>query len=307
MALDRRSVLKGAFAAGAAGAVGMTGAGPARASERAEAPPDAVGLLYDSTKCIGCKTCVVACQDANGLPRDTRQDPLHDAPIDLNDRAKTVIKLFRDDDDGRVAFFKAQCMHCIDPGCVNACMLGALQKREHGIVTWDPNRCIGCRYCQIACSFNVPKFQWESAAPKIIKCEMCNHRLAEGLEPACTTVCPASAVIFGKRADLLAEAKQRIADHPGRYQDHVYGETEGGGTQCLVLAPSNVDYTELGLPDLGDQPTAHLSRTVQHTVYKGFIAPVALYGLLGFVLWKNRRQEALGDGQGEGQSEEERS
>ena len=288
-ALDRRSVLKGAFAAGAASVAGAPGA---RASETPTAPEDAVGLLYDATKCIGCKTCVVACKEANGLEPDTRLDPLHDAPLSLNDRTKTVIKLFKAD-DGRTSYFKAHCMHCIDPGCVNACMLGAFKKREFGIITWDPDRCIGCRYCQIACPFGVPAFEWDDATPRIVKCEMCNHRLAEGKEPGCTEVCPTNAVIFGRRDELLAEAKRRIAESPGRYQDHVYGETEGGGTQCLYLAPSNVEYPELGLPDLDETPTAERARTVQHTVYKGFIAPAALYGLLGLVIWRNRRKEAV--------------
>ena len=286
VSIDRRSVLKGLAGAGAASVVG---ASPVRASEPAKAPEDAVGLLYDSTKCIGCQTCVVACHEANGLPPDDRIDPKYDRPMDLNDRTKTIIKLF-EGEDGRRAFFKAHCMHCVDPGCVNACMLGAFKKREFGVVTWDPGRCIGCRYCEIACPFNVPKMEWFDATPKMVKCEMCDHRLVEGLEPACTDVCPTGAVIFGRRDELLAEAKQRIEEHPDRYQDHVYGETEGGGTQCLYLAPSNVNFTEFGLPDLGDEPTAKLARTVQHTVYKGFVAPIALYGVLGFVLWKNRRQ-----------------
>lgn len=305
MALDRRSVLKGALAAGAA----SVGGSPTRAAEPATAPADAVGLLYDSTKCIGCQTCVVACNEANDLPPDTRVDSIYDRPLDLNDRTKTVIKLFKDD-DGRRAFFKAHCMHCVDPGCVSACMLGAYQKREYGIVTWEPDRCIGCRYCEIACPFNVPKMEWDDATPRMVKCEMCNHRLAEGLEPACSDVCPTGAVIFGEREELLAGAKQRIEDHPDRYQHHVYGETEGGGTQCLYLAPSHVDFPEFGLPELGDEPVPGLARTVQHTVYKGFIAPVALYGVLGFVLWKNRRQIAVeheAAAPDEGGSEEERS
>lgn len=285
--IDRRSVLK--IVAGA-GAASVASALPAPAAEPAQAPEDAVGLLYDATKCIGCKTCVVACQDANGLPRDTRLNPLYDAPTDLNDRAKTVIKLFRDDDDGRRSFFKAHCMQCIDPGCVSACMLGAFQKREYGIVTWDPDRCIGCRYCQVACPYNVPKFEWNDATPRIVKCELCNHRLAEGKEPACTEVCPTKAVIFGRRSELLAEAKRRIAESPGRYQSTVFGETEGGGTQSLYLAPANVSFQEMGLPDLGDEPTPELARTVQHGIYKGFVAPVALYGLVGLAVWRNRRK-----------------
>jgi Fe-S-cluster-containing dehydrogenase component len=293
--IDRRSVLK--IVAGA-GAATVASALPARASAPAQAPEDALGLLYDATLCIGCKTCVVACQEANGLLPDDRLDPRYNMPTDLNDRAKTVIKLFVAG-DGRMSYYKAQCMQCIDPACVSACMLGAFQKREFGIITWDPDRCIGCRYCQVACPYNVPKFEWASAAPRIVKCELCNHRLAEGKEPACTAVCPVKAVIFGKRAELLAEAKRRIAANPDRYQPTVFGETEGGGTQTLVLAPANVSYQELGLPDLGDEPTPQLARTVQHGIYKGFVAPVALYGLLSLVMWRNRRKA------GEGEAEEE--
>lgn len=295
--VDRRVLLKGALAAAGA-AVGSTS--PAHGRELPEPPPDAVGLLYDATKCIGCKTCVVACHEANGLLPDNRERPLYDAPMDLNDRTKTIIKLFKDD-DGRRSYFKAHCMHCVDPGCASACMLGAFKKREHGIVTWDPSRCIGCRYCEVACPFNVPKFEWDDPAPKIVKCELCNHLLAEGKIPACADVCPTAAVIFGRREELLADAKQRIAENPGRYQPTVYGEREGGGTQCLYLAPSNVTFTELGLPDLDDKPVPALARNVQHTVYKGFIAPAALYGILGLVMWRNRRKA---DGEAAGHGEE---
>ena len=209
------------------------------------APADAVGLLYDTTRCIGCKTCVVACKEANDLPADNRQNPLHDAPTALNDRTKNIIKLYKGE-DGRSSYFKQQCMHCVDPACVGACMIGALQKREHGIVTWDSNRCIGCRYCQVACPFNIPKFEWESRTPRIIKCELCNHRLAEGKEPACTEVCPREAVVYGTREELLAEAHRRIEENPGRYVEKVYGETDGGGTQCLVL--SHVEFGEARAP-----------------------------------------------------------
>ena len=168
-------------------------------------------------------------------------------------------------------------------------MIGALQKREFGIVTWEANRCIGCRYCQIACPFEIPKFEWESRAPRIIKCELCNHRLAEGKEPACCEVCPREAVIYGKYPDLLAEAKRRLADHPGRYVDHIYGEHDGGGTQVLYL--SHLPFEKLGLPALGDESVPKLNRTIQHGIYRGFIAPAVLYALLGGVALRNRRSK----------------
>jgi Fe-S-cluster-containing dehydrogenase component len=286
MAITRRAALCGLLTAGA------TAAGVTRSSAATLAlpPADAVGLLYDTTLCIGCKACVVACQDANGLPRDpTGIDARYDAPVDLNDRAKNVIKLYHD--GNRRSFVKVQCMHCVDPACVAACMLGALKKREFGIVSYDVNYCVGCRYCEVACPYGVPKFQWASATPRIVKCELCNHRLAKGQEPACTEVCPRKAVIFGKRADLLQEAKRRLAESPDRYVPKIYGETDGGGTQVLYL--SHVPFDALGFPSLGDAPAADLARSVQHGVYKGFIAPLALYGVLGLIAYRNRATQTV--------------
>ncbi len=282
MAITRRAALKGMLVGGAA----VAGVTPAAAAERATAPADAVGLLYDSTLCIGCKTCVVACQDANGLPRDpTGLGPRYDAPVDLSQRAKTVIKLYRQGEQH--AFIKAQCMHCVDPACTTACMLGALKKREFGIVTYDPDLCVGCRYCEVACPYGVPKFEWAKAAPKVVKCELCKERLRQGLEPACTAVCPRQAVIFGKREDLLREAKRRLAAEPDRYVQKVFGETDGGGTQVLYI--SQVPFEELGLPALADRPAPELARSIQHGVYRGFVAPLALYGVLAAVMLRNRR------------------
>jgi Fe-S-cluster-containing dehydrogenase component len=286
MALDRRTLLRGLVTAGAAAAGG--GAGVAQAAVRAAPPPDAVGLLYDSTLCIGCKACVEACREANGLEPDVAyiQGVAYQAPVDLSARAKNVIKLYREGETS--AFMKAQCMHCVDPACTGACMLGALKKREKGIVSYDASLCIGCRYCQMACPFGVPKFEWAKVAPKIVKCELCRHRLAEGKLPACVEVCPRGAVIYGTRADLLAEAKRRLAAHPDRYVPKVYGEHDGGGTQCLYLAA--VPFEKLGLPDLGTEPVPSVARTVQHGIYKGFVAPVALYAALAAVLVRNRRR-----------------
>jgi Fe-S-cluster-containing dehydrogenase component len=287
MATDRRSLLKGIAAAGATMALQPT---PAQARARRAAPADAVGLLYDTTLCIGCKACVVACKEANGMPADTTTfgDGLYDAPLDLNERTRNVIQLYQSGD--RRSYVKRQCMHCVDPACVGACMLGALQKREWGAVTWDGTKCIGCRYCQMACPFNVPKFEWSKAAPKIVKCELCSHRLKEGKQPACSEACPRGAVIYGKYEELLLEAHRRLEATPDKYVPKVYGERELGGTQVLYL--SHVPFEDLGFRFAGDEPVPEVQQTVQHGVYQGFIAPLALYALLGAVAFRNRKQSA---------------
>ena len=140
----------------------------------------------------------------------------------------------------------------------------------------------------------MPKFEWDSNAPKIVKCELCRHRFADGKGPACCEVCPREAVIFGEYDDLLAEARQRLADNPGRYMDKIYGETDGGGTQVLYL--SHVEFEKLGLPVLEETSHADLNRTVQHGVYQGFIAPAALYVVLGGVILRNRRAGGKDEG-----------
>jgi formate dehydrogenase iron-sulfur subunit len=296
MSMDRRTLLKGAAVVGAGAAASAASTAEA-SSAHATVPLDAVGMLYDSTRCIGCRACVTACKTANNLPGN-----IYDPPNDLNGETKNIIKLY--EADGERSYMKQQCMHCIDPGCANACMIGAFKKRELGIVTWDPDRCIGCRYCQIACPYDVPKFQWNTPVPKIVKCELCNFIIVdpqtggykEGTQTACCQACPKEAVIFGKYEDLLADARQRIADHPERYypkgDPQIFGDTEGGGTQVLYLA--GVDFEKLGLPALGDEGVASLARNIQHGIYKGFVAPVALYGILGAVLWRNRRASKKG-------------
>jgi len=284
MTTDRRSFFKGLAVAATAAAVPTV----ALARERVKPPADAVGLLYDTTLCVGCKACVVACKAANNMPADTDGygGGLYDAPEGLNEFTKNVIALYREGDEQ--SFVKKQCMHCIDPACVGACMLGALRKGENGIVWWNADTCVGCRYCQVACPFNVPKFEWASIKPRIVKCELCRERLAEGKQPACSEVCPRKAVIYGTRAELLEEAHRRIAAHPEKYVNKVYGETELGGTQVLYL--SHVPFEKLGFRFHDDEGVPARQQTIQHGVYKGFVAPLALYGLLGAVMFRNRRK-----------------
>jgi Fe-S-cluster-containing dehydrogenase component len=307
MSLSRRDLLKGAAAAGAAVALVR----PADAREKIEPSPDAVGMLFDSTLCVGCRACQTACKASNKLPADKVEanGGVYDAPADLNSSTKNVIKSLPTDGGGQV-FVKQQCMHCVDPSCVSACMMGALhkegeakrhidgEKKGSGIVLWDKWTCVGCRYCQIACAYNVPKFEWYEAFPAIVKCELCRHRADPAKDgalsvanPACAEVCPREAVIYGTREELLATARRRIAANPQKYNPKIYGEHDGGGNQSMYLTKAGVEFSELGLPDLGDVPPSRLAMTVQHTAYKGFIAPTALYVAAAVVIFRNMSAE----------------
>lgn len=292
MEITRRELLHKITTGGAAVAAGgvvsaATLTGMAHAEEVAKASPQAVALLYDATRCIGCQTCVVACTEANGLTPDTRRDPLHQAPTDLNNHTKTIIKLYKETNGTEFSYVKQQCMHCVDPACAAACMFGGLKKdAKSGIVSWNGKLCVGCRYCEIACPYNIPKFRWEGFNPEIVKCEFCKERLAKGQEPACTTVCPKKAVIFGSREELLKQAKLRIAQNPGKYyEDRVFGEKEGGGTQVLYL--SHVAFDKLGLPKLNDESIPHEYLKWQKRLYSYLILPIGLYATLVGTIRKN--------------------
>ena len=284
--------------------LGIVGAGGALVSSAAAeehpanpvAPPDAVSMLYDNTLCTGCRACMTACSETNGLPPDTVSGVpfestlaagVWDVPADLNAETKNIIKLYREPNSSAFAFVKRQCMHCLDPACVAGCPFGALKKNDWGVVTWNSSQCIGCRYCEVACPFDVPKFQWDKWNPKIVKCEFCfDQRLKQSKEPACTAVCPTGAVIFGKRADLMAKAKGRIAAVPGKYfEDRVYGEHEAGGTQVLYL--SSVAFEKIGLPKLGSTSLGHYATKVTSVLYKWFSGPILLAAVLGALIKRN--------------------
>lgn len=293
MDVNRREILKGLLGGTAVAALAGTALPKATQARDSSVPPeaDAVGLLYDATKCIGCRACMPACQNANGLTPDLgASGGIYMQPNTLNAHTKNLIKLYVAPDGHERSFMKQQCMHCVDPACVSGCPMNALHKEPMGVVGWNPSLCIGCRYCQVACPFNIPKFEWDKFNPKIVKCELCRHIVGKTeSQPACTKVCPTHAVVYGKRTDLLAEAHRRIQERPGYYfEDRVYGEFEGGGTQCLVL--SHVDYYDLGLPKLGKKSAPAEVRDVTETIYQGFLTPVVLYGALAGVMhfrWKH--------------------
>jgi formate dehydrogenase iron-sulfur subunit len=165
----------------------------------------------------------------------------------LNDKTYAILEVH----DGHPV--RRTCMHCVDPACASVCPVRALEKTEEGPVVYHADRCMGCRYCMMACPFKVPRYEWSSAVPRVRKCVMCNDRVARGKRPACTLFCPADAIRFGDREELLAEAKGRIAKDPDHYYPHVYGEKEVGGTAVLIIAA--VPPEKLGLPtDLPSDP-----------------------------------------------------
>jgi Fe-S-cluster-containing dehydrogenase component len=311
MALSRRDLLKGAAVAGASTVL----VGTAEAREATPPRPDAVGMLFDATKCVGCRACQTACKRANELPEDRAAGQTggeYDAPADLNSSTKNIIKAF--ESNGEPTYVKQQCMHCVDPSCVSVCMMGALhkegegkrdmggEKKGTGIVLYDKGLCVGCRYCQIGCAFNVPKFEWYVALPLIVKCELCRHRRDEkkgGLlavaNPACCEVCPRDAVVYGKREELLQVAKARVAAEPKKYAAKIFGEHDGGGTQVLYLAPAGVEFKQLGMPELGEESQAHFSESVSHAPYLHGVTPIALYAAMAFVIRRNKQKEEHGE------------
>ena len=311
----RRHFLKEALAGGAAIAT-VAVAPPACARETNSRPDGALGLLYDATLCIGCKACVAACKEANGNPPEfSTVDQLWDTPLDTSGYTFNIIKMYRngtmetkDAEVNGFAFMKTSCMHCADPSCVSACPVSAMVKDpETGIVKYDPDICIGCRYCVVACPFGIPKYQYDSPTGKIGKCELCRHRHKDGNYSACAEVCPTGATLYGKTSDLLVEAKRRIALKPGsvtkyprgklggkdqsyegqvgKYLQHVYGDKEYGGTQVLKL--SGVNFAKVGMPDLPPNSSASKSETTQHLLYGGLVMPIAVLAALSYFAKKN--------------------
>ncbi|HCE68377.1 MAG: hydrogenase [Geobacteraceae bacterium GWC2_55_20] len=287
---SRRDFLK---IMGASGAALLAGRAGAEASESHAVNNDTLGMLYDATKCVGCKACMSACKKVNSdygsLAFERAKfdsDGLWDAPEDLSGSTRTLIKLFKESDK-QWSYVKYSCMHCQKPSCVSVCPVSAMTRDKiTGTVDYNKDACIGCRYCQIACAFNIPKFQWDKAIPQIVKCDLCkNTNLVKKGITACAEVCPVGAISFGKRKELLEEANKRLRENPGKYINHIYGEKEVGGANHLYL--SAMQFNKLGLPVLAEAAPAEFSEKIQHTIYKGFIAPVALYGTLCFVALKN--------------------
>jgi len=270
--------------------------------ENAEAAPknilsdNRMGVLVDTTECIGCRRCEYACQSAHDMPTEAMSSYDDRSVFDEMRRpdhtALTIINEY--ENEQQPVTVKIQCMHCDHPACVSACIVGAFSKQENGSVVWDSDMCIGCRYCMIACPFQIPAFEYEKAIqPRIMKCDFCIDRTSEGKVPACVEICPVEALTYGKRFELLKIAHDRIEKDPERYANHILGEKEVGGTSWLYLA--GTDFKNLDFPDLGTDPAPGSSEAIQHSIFKYFIPPVSLFALLGGIMWlgKNKEDEEI--------------
>jgi formate dehydrogenase iron-sulfur subunit len=270
MGIDRRTFLKG-LGTGIAGVApcGFLLPGRLEASEVAASKTEFMGVLVDTVRCIGCRSCEAACAEAHNLPApDISDTSAFEKKRPTSETQWTLVNRYKTE-KGDV-FCKKQCMHCNQPGCVSACLVKAMQKRPNGAVTWDTN-CMGCRFCMVSCPFDIPKFEYGSAVPKIQKCSLCWERLQKGEKPACVEACPAEALTFNTRRELIEEANRRIYKESGKYVSHIYGEREVGGTGYIYI--SGVPFDQIGFrTDLGNISYPEFS--------KGFLYSVPIVLLL---------------------------
>ncbi len=298
---DRRQFFRSLAAMGT-GVAGVSAlASPsARASSEPDLSPERQGVLVDTTVCVGCRRCEWACRTAHDLPSGSMSSYEDHAVFNHLRRpdagALTVVNRYPEGWQSDPSYVKVQCMHCDHPACVSACIVGAFSKTANGSVQWDGGKCIGCRYCMVACPFQIPSFDFDKAIePNIRKCDFCLPRTDQGLLPACVEICPMEALTYGTREDLIRIAHQRITANPERYANHVFGEAEVGGTCWMYL--SHGDLHSVAFPKLGVKPAPGVSESIQHGIFAYFVPPIALYGLLGLVMWisKNRekRQEEM--------------
>ena len=254
MGISRRQFL-GWLGAASAGATAASRA-EAASNKQFGGYPDSFGILHDTTRCIGCRKCEEACNKVNELP--VPEQPFDDLSVLDESRrtrpdAYTVVNRFMKKDSQLPAFVKKQCNHCLEPACASACFVRALRKARTGAVIYDASLCVGCRYCMVACPFNIPTYEYnEPLTPRVAKCTMCHPRIEKGLLPGCVEICPKEALAFGPRERLVKIARRRIEKYPNAYIDHIYGEQEMGGTSWMTI--SGTPFSEIGMrEDLGNQ------------------------------------------------------
>lgn len=244
--------------------------------------PTQIGILVDVTRCTGCNQCIDACAAANQTGIDAFR--IQQSPDRLSaNRWSSIVE----SQEG--AFVRKFCRHCLEPACVSVCPVGAMYLTKEGVVRYDKDKCMGCRYCMMACPYGIPRYDWDTPVPLVKKCTLCYDRLTEGKLPACVETCPEGVLTFGERSELLKIAHQRIEENPERYLAQVIGENEVGGTSVMYLSHVPLDFLGYtGKP--GNQPLPDLTWQ-----WLGKVPPIAIgvAGLMtGLVYVMGRRMQA---------------
>lgn len=284
--VSRRTFLRRGLIATACAACGVAIARSARAEDGPS--NDSQGVLVDLTRCIGCRACENAClirQGYDGLPPATFGYGAGDGKLTFRSRTFVDFPEVSTDGGAHRLPVKRQCMHCLDPACVSVCPVAALERTPRGSVAYREERCIGCRYCVLACPFSVPRYEWDNAlTPRVNKCDFCDDRIVAGLQPACVAACPTGTLKFGKRDALLQEAHERIDAQPRRYAT-LFGDQVVGGTSWLYL--SDTPIGQLGFPkDLPQEPLPALTWRVISRL--PFVVIGVGLGLSAIFRWRSR-------------------
>jgi len=222
-----------------------------------------LGMLIDTSKCMGCRACQIACKQWNQLPASkTHQSGTYQNPPVLSGTTWTLVQFVEPDESREVwnanprwLFRKNACNHCGDPTCVEVCPTGACKQRDDGIVYIDQGLCAGCKYCVETCPFSIPHPDHESGNAR--KCRMCLDRVENDMKPACATACPTGAVQFGTREAMLYHARARKAklEEEGK-KARIYGENELGGLGVMYILTDNAEL--YNLPETPKKPTGKI-------------------------------------------------
>ncbi len=291
------------FIGGAVGAAITATTADAGTTKHFEGYPGRYGLLHDTTLCVGCRSCEVACNEVNGLP------PV-DVPVDdqqifdtvrrSTETSLTVVNKYVEATDDRPPVYrKLQCMHCNEPCCATVCLVHAFEKTPEGPVLYHPELCMGCRYCVMACPYYALAYEYEDPlTPKVMRCTMCYDRIKEGKLPGCAEACPMGAITFGKRDELIKIARERIRKNPERYVDHIFGEHEFGGTSWMILAGTS--FGELGLDEgMTSEPLPAIATSylgvvpLVVTIYPGLLMGMYAFSKRNEAVAKAERKEAV--------------
>lgn len=257
-----------------------------------------VGILVDVTRCTGCNQCIEACANANQLGEPAFI--VQQSPDGLS--ARRWSSIVESPEGGYVRKF---CRHCLEPACVSACPVGAMYRTPEGVVLYDSQKCMGCRYCMMACPFGIPRYEWESAAPLVQKCTLCYGLLEQGQLPACVETCPEGVLNFGERSELLALANHRLREEAHIYLPKVYGAYEVGGTAVMYI--SHVPLEFLGYHGAtGEQPRPELT---WEWLSKVPAISIGVAGLMTGLFWiiERRVQADISRRARESQPDQERS